>query len=57
MFFFGETIDRSEYSNMTNDQRTPTWGGRIMEIFIPFGIVAVWIILQMWVLPRFGVNT
>jgi hypothetical protein len=27
------------------------------EIFMPFGIVAAWIILQAWVLPRFGVKT
>jgi hypothetical protein len=33
------------------------WGGRIMEILIPLGILAVWLALQIWVLPRLGVNT
>jgi len=28
-----------------------------MELLIPLGIVAVWIVLQVWVLPRFGVKT
>jgi len=28
-----------------------------MEILIPLGILVVWIILQAWVLPRFGVKT
>jgi hypothetical protein len=30
---------------------------RTMELLIPLGIVAVWIVLQAWVLPRFGVKT
>lgn len=32
-------------------------GDKMMEIFIPLGLLAVWIILQAWVLPRFGVKT
>jgi hypothetical protein len=32
-------------------------GGKSMEIFIPLGILVAWIILQVWVLPRFGVKT
>jgi hypothetical protein len=32
-------------------------GGNNMELLIPLGILAVWIILQAWVLPRFGVQT
>lgn len=31
--------------------------GKIMDILIPLGLVAAWIILQAWVLPRFGVKT
>ena len=31
--------------------------GRTMEILIPLGILVIWIILQAWVLPRFGVKT
>jgi hypothetical protein len=30
---------------------------KIMEILIPLGVVAAWVILQAWVLPRFGVKT
>jgi len=28
-----------------------------MEFLIPLGVLAVWIILQVWVLPRLGVKT
>jgi hypothetical protein len=32
-------------------------GARAMEILIPLGVLAAWVILQAWVLPRFGVKT
>ncbi len=32
-------------------------GGKTMELLIPFGLLAVWFVLQAWVLPRFGVKT
>ena len=32
-------------------------GGKKMEFLIPLSILVVWIILQVWVLPRFGVKT
>lgn len=32
-------------------------GGAKMEFLIPLGVVLVWIILQVWVLPHFGVKT
>jgi hypothetical protein len=32
-------------------------GAKTMEILIPLGLLAAWIILQVWVLPRFGVKT
>jgi len=32
-------------------------GAKTMEILIPLGLLVVWIILQVWVLPRFGVKT
>jgi hypothetical protein len=32
-------------------------GGKPMEFLIPLGVLVVWIILQAWVLPRFGVKT
>ena len=28
----------------------------VMEILIPLGVIAAWIILQLWVLPRLGVK-
>ncbi len=28
-----------------------------MEIFMALGVVLLWIALQMWILPRFGVST
>ena len=28
-----------------------------MEIFIPLGILVAWVVLQAWILPRFGVKT
>jgi hypothetical protein len=31
-------------------------GGNTMEIFIPLGVLVAWIILQVWLLPRFGVK-
>ena len=40
----------------TNSQLADT-GGKIMEILIPLGVLAVWIIFQAWVLPRLGVKT
>jgi hypothetical protein len=32
-------------------------GDKTMDIFIPLGILVAWIILQAWILPRFGVKT
>jgi hypothetical protein len=32
-------------------------GGKIMEILIFLAVLAAWIVLQAWVLPRFGVKT
>jgi hypothetical protein len=32
-------------------------GGNRMELLLPLGVLAVWIILQAWVLPRLGVET
>ena len=34
-----------------------TKGNQTMELFIPIVILVAWIVLQAWVLPRFGVNT
>ena len=40
---------------MNTTARSP--GSRIMEILVPLGILVAWIVLQAWVLPRFGVKT
>jgi len=32
-------------------------GGGNMEFLVPLGILVVWMILQVWVLPRLGVNS
>ena len=42
---------------MDTTNSTANRGGKAMEILIPLGILVVWIILQAWVLPRFGVKT
>ncbi len=34
-----------------------TAGDRKMEYLIPLGIVVLWFVLQIWILPRLGVNT
>jgi hypothetical protein len=39
-----------------NTRHTNT-GGKTMELLIPLAVLAVWIILQGWVLPRLGVKT
>jgi len=42
---------------MNTNLATANKGGKIVEILIPLGILVVWIVLQAWVLPRFGVKT
>lgn len=42
---------------MNGHSRTDRKRGLAMEIFIPIAVVVVWGILQVWVLPRFGVKT
>jgi hypothetical protein len=32
-------------------------GNRTMELFIPILFLVAWVVLQAWVLPRFGVST
>ena len=31
--------------------------GLAMELLLPLAVLVAWIILQAWVLPRFGVKT
>jgi hypothetical protein len=33
------------------------FGGKVMEFLIPLAVLVVWVVLQAWVLPRFGVKT
>jgi len=46
---------------MNNTPNLRVTKGSIMEnlfsVIVPIAIVAGWIILQVWVLPRFGVRT
>jgi hypothetical protein len=32
-------------------------GAKAMELLIPLAALVAWVILQAWVLPRFGVKT
>jgi|GEM_PF-844908 len=32
-------------------------GSTAMDFILPVGILVAWIVLQVWVLPRFGVST
>ncbi len=32
-------------------------GAKKMEFLIPLGLLVAWVILQVWVLPRFGIKT
>jgi hypothetical protein len=32
-------------------------GGKTVEFLIPLAVLIAWVVLQAWVLPRFGVKT
>jgi len=32
-------------------------GEAVMEIFVVVAVLVGWLVLQMWVLPRFGIST
>ena len=42
---------------MNTNSETADTGGKMMEFLVFLGILAVWVILQVWVLPRLGVKT
>jgi hypothetical protein len=42
---------------MSANSTTGNKRGFAMEILVPLAVFVVWIILQAWVLPRFGVKT
>jgi hypothetical protein len=41
----------------TTPRETPRTRRPVMDILLLIGILAVWIILQVWVLPKLGVPT
>lgn len=44
-------------SGLLNLNTSTTKGNQLMELLIPLGVLALWFILQAWVLPRLGVPT
>ncbi len=42
---------------MSEQPRENDTGGKGMEYLLIVGFLAAWFILQIWVLPRFGVKT
>ena len=42
---------------MNSNSITERKRGPAMAILIPIAVFVAWIILQVWVLPRFGVKT
>jgi hypothetical protein len=42
---------------MNNEVQLKRKRNTIMEILIPIVAIVLWIILQAWVLPRFGIKT
>ena len=42
---------------MSKQLRETESGGKGMEYLLIIGFLAAWFILQIWVLPRFGVKT
>jgi hypothetical protein len=46
----------TEETNPAPGGRPETGSGR-MEYLIPVGVLAVWVVLQIWVLPKAGVPT
>ncbi len=40
-----------------NEASHRTWRSTMTEILVPLGFLAVWLLLQLWILPRMGVQT
>jgi hypothetical protein len=45
------------FQPMNEPSSVKNMGNKIMEILIPLAVVVAWVVLQVWVLPRFGVKT
>jgi hypothetical protein len=41
----------------TDTNRFLGWRKKSMKPLVFLGIIALWVVLQIWVLPRFGVST
>jgi predicted nucleic acid-binding Zn ribbon protein len=37
--------------------RRRSTGSETMDFFVVLAILAVWLVLQLWILPKFGVST
>ena len=58
MSFFGKLCRKiGTFMSIPSGNQLNERQGEIMEILIPLGVLVAWIILQAWVLPRFGVKT
>ena len=57
IFFALKNRDIETYQPMNTNFALSSKGGKTMEFLIPLGILAAWILLQVWVLPRLGVKT
>lgn len=44
-------------AEQSTESQTPATGGASMEFLVLAAVFVVWIVLQAWVLPRFGVAT
>lgn len=42
---------------MPDEQSAEKTASSLMEFLIPVAFLVLWIVLQAWVLPRFGVKT
>lgn len=38
------------------DRSPPTWS-RTMEYLVPIALLGIWIVLQIWVLPKAGMSS
>ncbi len=57
IFFALKNRDIETYQPMNTNFALPRKGGKPMEFLIPLGVLALWILLQAWILPRLGVKT
>jgi len=56
-FFSGNRSSCIDISTNRRKSGRKEQGASTMELFIPLIIFVAWVVLQAWVLPRFGVHT